>query len=181
VGFVQHLETGRLQQVAETHDLFIHVVARQGVYVTAVRPLVLVSGRVVDDAKGVREAFVLGQERTVGHDPRFGLVVLNEIAVRAVSSGINDPGTAINVIQTDVRVLSDWFARKAQTNPEPEHERVSIVAISPREILDDVFRPIARDGAGIVEVCMKLFEALKRYSWSLRRSSARRSAVSPGS
>lgn len=162
VGFVQHLETDRLQQVAETHDLFIHVVARPGANVTAARPLVFVSGTVNEDAAtGIREAFVLGDQRTFDHDARFGLIVLNEIAARALSTGVNDPGTAINVIQTDVRILSDWFARTTQTPPESEHDRVSIVAISPQEILDDAFRPIARDGAGTVEVCVKLFEALE--------------------
>jgi uncharacterized membrane protein len=162
VGFVQHLETGRLQQVAASHDLFIHVVARPGSLVTAARPLVLVSGPAGEDAaNGIRAAFVLGRARTFAHDPRFGLIALNEIAARALSTGVNDPGTAIDVIQTDVRILSEWFARKAQTHPEPEHDRVSIDAISPRQILDDAFRPIARDGAGIVEVCLKLFEALE--------------------
>jgi uncharacterized membrane protein len=44
---------------------------------------------------------------------------------------------------------------------QPEHDLISIDAISLRQILDDAFRPIARDGAGIVEVCLKLFEALE--------------------
>ncbi|SDY96808.1 DUF2254 domain-containing protein, partial [Citreimonas salinaria] len=162
LGFVQNIETGRLQKVAETHDLFIHVVARPGAYVTAARPLVLVSGTIDEDAvNGIREAIVLGRERTFDHDPRFGLIVLNEIAARALSTGVNDPGTAINVIQTDVRILSEWFARMEQTHPEPGHDRVSMVAISPQDILDDAFRPIARDGAGTIEVCVKLFEALE--------------------
>ncbi len=38
---------------------------------------------------------------------------------------------------------------------------MSIVAISPQDILNDAFRPIARDGAGRVKVCVKLFEALE--------------------
>lgn len=161
-GYVQHLQADELQEVAEDCDLFIHVVARPGAYATAVRPLVLVTGTVNDTIEQrIREAFVLGRDRTFDHDPRFGLIVLNEIAARALSPGVNDPGTAINVIHTDVRILDDWFRREAEASSDPEYDRVSMVPISPHDILDDAFRPIARDGAGNVEVCLKLFEALE--------------------
>jgi uncharacterized membrane protein len=38
---------------------------------------------------------VIGDGRLYDDDPRFGLVVLSEIAGRALSPGVNDPGTAI--------------------------------------------------------------------------------------
>lgn len=162
VGYVQHLDPAKLQNVAEDCGLFIHVLARPGAFATPVTPLALVTGTVGDEAANrMRDAFVLGRDRTFNHDPRFGLIVLNEIAARALSPGVNDPGTAISVIHTDVRILTDWFRREAEADRQPEYDRVSMVPISPQNILDDAFRPIARDGAGNVEVCVKLFEALE--------------------
>jgi uncharacterized membrane protein len=162
VGYVQHLQADELQDVAEDCDLFIHVAARPGAYATAVSPLVLVTGRVDDTTKQrIREAFVIGRDRAFDHDPRFGLIVLNEIAARALSPALNDPGTAISVIHTDVRIFDEWLRREAKASSEPRCDRVSMVTISPEDILDDAFRPIARDGAGNVEVCAKLVEALE--------------------
>lgn len=162
VGYVQHLEPARLQKVAEQHGLFIHVIARPGAHVNAARPLVRVKGEIDDEVtKGIREAFVLGRERTFYHDPRFGLIALNEIAARALSPGINDPGTAISVIHGHVRIFSGWFARQAEVVPELEFDRLSMVAIAPEKLLEDAFRPIARDGAANVEVCVQLFKALE--------------------
>ncbi|MDY8110133.1 DUF2254 domain-containing protein [Fulvimarina sp. 2208YS6-2-32] len=162
IGYVQHVQPDELQSIAEECDLLIHISARPGVYVTAIRPLVLVDGVVTDAvAEKIRAAFILGRDRTFDHDPRFGLIVLGEIASRALSPGINDPGTAINVIQTHVRILTDWFNGEADANHDCEHDRVSIVPILPEQILHDAFRAIARDGADNVEVCLKLFEALE--------------------
>jgi uncharacterized membrane protein len=46
----------------------------------------------------VRAAFVLGPERTHEQDVEFGLVALSDIAVKALSPGINDPTTALQCI-----------------------------------------------------------------------------------
>ncbi len=53
--------------------------------------------------------------RTFEDDPRFGLIVLSEIADKALSPGVNDPGTAIDVIGTLVRLFTLW-----QSPPEKE-------------------------------------------------------------
>lgn len=161
VSFVQHVTPAFLQKLAEERDLQIHVAARPGTYATAAQPLVIVNG-MVDDAveRRVRKAFVLGRNRTFDHDPVFGLIVLSEIASRALSPGINDPGTAINVLHTQVRVLDTWVRATDAVEPEPDLDRVSMMPLTPDTILTSALRPIARDGAGNVEVCLKLYETL---------------------
>lgn len=162
VGFVQHFEPAELQKVAEEDDLWIHVVARPGVYVTRAQPLVMAAGLSDEDAlRRIREAFVLGRDRTFDHDPLYGLIVLNEIASRALSPGVNDPGTAINVIHTQVRILDTWMTGKPPLKPEARFSRVSMTGISPDDIMTTAFRPIVRDGASNVEVCLAVCEALK--------------------
>jgi uncharacterized membrane protein len=39
-------------------------------------------------------------------DPRFGLITLSEIASRALSPAVNDPGTAIQIISSHIRLFS---------------------------------------------------------------------------
>lgn len=48
--------------------------------------------------RGIRRAIDTEDERSVDSDPTFGIRVLADIALRALSPGINDPTTAVDVI-----------------------------------------------------------------------------------
>lgn len=164
LGYVQHFDASRLQELAEEHDLTIAITARPGAYVSATRPLMLVDGdfdekRDEEIAKALAGTFVVGDQRSFDSDPRFGLVVLAEIADRALSPAVNDPGTAIDVVGTLTRLLAGWHP--GDREQEVEHDRLSIPALVPQDLLDDSFRPIARDSAGIIEVVLRLLNSLE--------------------
>jgi uncharacterized membrane protein len=65
----------------------------------------------------VNAALATGFERTNVQDVGFGFGQLVDVAVRALSPGINDPTTAVHVIGH----LSDLLCRLAERNPGPEH------------------------------------------------------------
>ena len=160
LGYVQHFDASRLQELAEEHDLQIAITARPGAYVSAVRPLMLVEGKLDEDlASELANTFVVGDQRSFDSDPRFGLVVLAEIADHALSPAVNDPGTAIDVIGTLTRLLANW--RPGITEDAHENDRLTIPALSAQDMLDDAFRPIARDGAGTIEVVLRLLKSLE--------------------
>jgi uncharacterized membrane protein len=166
IGYVQHIEIKQLQQFAESTMTRIEVAMLAGSYLRPQRALAYV----VRDANSsadlnlerVATAFRIGRERTFDDDPRFGLVVLSEIASRALSTGINDAGTAIQVIGTLIRVFAHW-ARPADTNQAdaPLYDRVAVPLLSTDDMVDDAFRAIARDGAESIEVSCKLQKALQ--------------------
>ena len=84
--------------------------------------------------------------------------MLAEIADRAMSPGVNDPGTAIGVISTLTRVLLGWRPTYPQ---EVGNNRVRVRALHPQDLMEDAFRPIARDGAGQIEVVLRLLRSLE--------------------
>ncbi|SMH51293.1 DUF2254 domain-containing protein [Mesorhizobium australicum] len=168
VGYVQHLDIAALAEAGEARKTKVWVGATPGTFVDPGRPLVWVGVPLSKDNEAAfREGYTVGEERTFDQDPRFGLSVLAEIASRALSPGINDPGTAIDVIGRTVRILSVWTA-KPERDAEPEEPRfpdVFVPSLEPAEMFDDVFHPIARDGAGQAEVQIRLqkaFAALAR-------------------
>jgi uncharacterized membrane protein len=109
VGYVQHVDMQALAEVTDEHGGDVYVLALPGIFVDRARPLARVWGIAADDAlEQIRDAFSIAKHRSFVQDPRFGLCVLAEIASRALSSGVNDPGTAIDVIGRGVRVLSEW-------------------------------------------------------------------------
>lgn len=171
VGYVQYVDVAALQEWAEDVDGRVTVAAVSGTLATPDRPLVhaqLVRGQLTPDhAESIRSAFQIGSSRLFDNDPRFGLVVLSEIAGRALSPGINDPGTAINVLGAMVRLFDMWSepSRRATEAPDGEpdrlrFDRVEVPALSTRDLLDDAFTAIGRDGAGTVEVAVRLQKAL---------------------
>ncbi|MBW6526367.1 DUF2254 domain-containing protein [Sphingomonas sp. RHCKR7] len=157
---VTHVDVAVLGDVAEAIDADIHVLALPGKLVEPGTPMALVAGdcdsAAIDE---IRQAFTLSHHRTFDHDPRFGLVVLSEIASRALSPAVNDPGTAIAAIEASARVMLRLTDRRSSTDAAPP-ARVHVPPIRLTELLDDWCRPIARDGAAIVEVGVRLQKAL---------------------
>ncbi|MFC5051761.1 DUF2254 domain-containing protein [Rubritalea spongiae] len=157
IGYVQMVKMDELQELAEKHDVEIELMALPGTFASPARALAFFEGDVEELSEfkdKVSKAFVIGRDRTFEDDPRFGLVVLSEIAGRALSPAINDSGTAIAVIGALVRLLVFWA--KPEEEEEVQFDRVAVPELSLEDMFDDAFRMISRDGAGAVEVMMRL-------------------------
>ena len=108
---------------------------------------------------------MIGDQRRYDDDPRFGLVVLAQIAGRALSPAVNDPGTAIDVVGTLVRLLVLWATPvDRQDKTRPVNDRVEVPALATRDLLDDAFTAIARDGAASIEIGIRLQKAMHALS-----------------
>ncbi len=185
IGYLQRLDVAALQARAEQAGFHVTVAALPGAFCTPDRPLAYVSAEGVarpapDDLEAISEAFVIGDARAFDQDPRFGLVVLSEIASRALSPAVNDPGTAIAVIGTLVRLFARWDAPgDAETGRPVRFDRVTVPGLSLVDMFDDAFTGIARDGAGTVEVAVRLqkgLETLAAIGDGSMRESAHRAA-----
>ena len=100
-GYVQFIDGEALVALAMEEDLVVRLERRPGDYVVAGCPLALVwpGSRVTDRlTEQVHSLFVLGHQRTSDQDIEFGVNQLVEIAVRALSPGLNDPFTAITCV-----------------------------------------------------------------------------------
>lgn len=163
VGYVQDIDIATLQTWAEKAEGRVIVAALPGTFATPDRPLAYVVGsrEAAPDCTSVIEAFEIGTNRRFDNDPRFGLVVFAEIAGKALSPAVNDPGTAIDVVGRLVRLLHCWSEpATVQDENGPRYDRVEVPEVSVRDMFDDAFTVIARDGAGQVEVSIRLQKAL---------------------
>ncbi len=79
---------------------------------------------------------------------------------------MNDPGTAIAIIGSHVRLFTLWLAPKNQdTVLEVKYPRLQVPVIALEDIFTDAFRPIARDGANNIEVMIRLQKALQSIAY----------------
>jgi len=166
VGYVQYIDIAALQAWAEEAQVRVVVAALPGTFTAPDQPLAYVSAhpgdQTVIDCERVLKSFQIGGDRLFDDDPRFGLVVLSEIASRALSPAVNDPGTAIDIIGTLLRLLVQWNEPPTAGDQQaPKYDRVEVPEISLRDMFDDAFTAISRDGAGVVEVSVRLQKTLR--------------------
>lgn len=162
VGYIRNIDAKQLHERAEALDYRVHLKAMPGDFVAPSDPLAVITD--VDElsdeeAAALQDCFTIGDTRTFEQDPELGLVVLAEIASRALSPAVNDPGTAIDVIGTATRLLAHWQDSDEEGAGHVPFHRVHVPPLLPAKLFDDAFRPIARDGAALVEVGIALQKA----------------------
>ncbi|MDX1821827.1 MAG: DUF2254 domain-containing protein [Paracoccaceae bacterium] len=158
-GYVQHIDMEALQDCAAALNAVVYLNGLPGRFVAVGEPVLWIGRQQLDDDHRDRlcDSIAMGTRRTFEEDPRFGLIVLSEIASRALSPAVNDPGTAIDVLGRLVRILSLW---KDRAEPEVRFDRVFVPPVTVQEAMEDAFRPLARDGAALVEVQIRLQKTL---------------------
>jgi len=165
-GYVQQINYGKLQDIAEELEAFITINGIPGTLCTIDKPLYYIKlqnkADLAADYSALQKAFTIGDMRYFDEDPRFGLITLSEIASRALSPAVNDPGTAIQIISSYVRLFSLWAKPKSNKNEDQKfYNRIATTTAAIEDLFDDSFRPIARDGAGNIEVMIRLQKAFK--------------------
>ncbi|MGK3142167.1 DUF2254 domain-containing protein [Pantoea sp. C2G6] len=159
VGYVQHIDMPRLAEFAEKHQLSLYIHCQPGSFVHGAALLAeMLPARPEVDPDELHRAFTIGPMRSFDQDPRFGLCVLSEIASRALSPAVNDPGTAIDVTGRALRLLSLW--RDPQPAQEVTYPRLFLRGLASADLIEDVFGGIARDGSALPDVQIRLQKAL---------------------
>ena len=113
-----------------------------------------------DRREELRGTVEISPSRHQDFDVRFNILNLTETADRALSPAVNDPGTAIHIVNVLTEMLMLWVELR-RTPEEVSCDRVSVPRLEARELLSDAFVPIARDGAGVIEVGIRLQKALR--------------------
>lgn len=161
MGYVQHVDMAALQQVAERIGGRVHLHVLPGDFVDTRAPIAWLDGRVDDDAADdARRHISIGASRSFDQDPRFAISAMTEVASRALSPAVNDPGTAIDVLGRLARLLSSWADTAEDPATRVLHPGVHVRALRLDDLFDDAFAPIARDGASLVEVALRLQKML---------------------
>ena len=167
-GYVQFIYPEALNTVAKNHGVALSLTRNVGSFVFVNEPLLSMVkvGDPVDEEhtretldEEIRKSIQIGDLRTYDQDPRFGLIVMGEVASKALSPGVNDPGTAIDVIGRIGRILSNYKDEVAQDRDE-KLEHIYVPPLDPQDLIQDSFGALARDGSSVVEVQQRLQRTL---------------------
>jgi uncharacterized membrane protein len=174
-GYLQVIDGDRLLSLAGTRDLVVRLEHRPGHYLLArgVLARVLAPAPLDDELeRELREAFVLGPQRTPTQDVEFSVDQLVEIAVRALSPGVNDPFTAIRCVDRLGSALCR-LAERAIPSPyrhdREGHLRVVAFPTAFRDLLAASFDQIRQYGRSSAAVTVRLLEVIAAIADCARR------------
>jgi uncharacterized membrane protein len=113
-GIVLAVNRARLVRLAAEHGCTVELLARVGDYVPTGQPLLAVHGGTPPPAAALLGCIHLGRDRTLFQDHPYGLRQLVDVAAQALSPALNQPTTAVHVLDR----LEDLLLRAA-ARPEP--------------------------------------------------------------
>ncbi|MFZ7230012.1 DUF2254 domain-containing protein [Avibacterium avium] len=154
-GYLSHINMQNLQDFADKNECEIEIAIQPGKLVHTNMPLAYVN-KSIEEMAQLQENFIIENNRSYAQDPKFGLIVLSEVAQRALSQAVNDPGTAIKVISVLLRLLLDSKAEKQTV----KYDRLAMLNLNEQELVLQPFTPICRDGSAMLEIHIKVQKAL---------------------
>lgn len=114
-------------------------------------------------AEGVRRTVAIGPSRTLQQDVHFGIRQLADVALKALSPGINDPTTAQDAIFHMAAVVRDVLeaGRPHREHVDDEGRRLLLVDVrTPTDTIGLAFDEVRLAAAGQPTVLVYLLEAI---------------------
>ncbi|MGB3735448.1 MAG: DUF2254 domain-containing protein [Ilumatobacter sp.] len=179
-GYVQKMFVSTISSFAERHDIDVYLHVPVGHFVHRGEILFYLSREQAEVEDTVLKNITIGDLRSFEQDPRFGLVVLGEIGSKALSPGINDAGTAIDVVGRMSRILESYQSEMDSADEDLSNPRIWVTPLAASDLIEDGFDPIARDGGGVIEVQLavqKALTALARHPDTALANAAKEAAV----
>jgi uncharacterized membrane protein len=173
-GYVQAIVFDRLVAAAAAAEVVVGVYFRAGDFVVAGGRGIAVYPRErcsEDLARAIRRTVLIGIHRTPVQDPEFPIRHLVEIAVRALSPGVNDPYTAVAVIDRLSASLSRLMGRGLPSGLHRDARGVvRVVCPTPSyaSLIGAAFDQIRQNGAGMPLIVIHLLEAIARIAEQAR-------------
>lgn len=178
-GYLQAIDNDGLIALAMERDLLLRLERRPGDFVVqgCVLALAWPAERIDEEAAcEVQRAFILGAQRTPTQDIEFAIDQLVEIAVRALSPGVNDPFTAMACVDYLGATLIQMLERPMPSScryDEGGNLRVIAEVSTFAGIVDAAFNKIRQYARCSASVTIRLLETIAEVAARARNDQQR--------
>lgn len=178
-GYLQQLDEDGLATWAAEHQVAIRLLVGPGDYVFPGAPVALIKPPAKGVEEAIRNASALGSQRSSSSDLRVAVRQLVEVAVRALSSGINDPNTAISVLDRLGAALCQIASLYLPTGVSLREQRLVLIVphVQYDQLLNTMFHMIRQSTTDHPAVAIRLLTVLAQVA-SCERDRARLAALS---
>ncbi len=161
-GYLQQLDEDALAQWAAAHGTALRLLVRRGDYIFPGAPIALMTAPVPEAEAAIRRNTALGAARGSTGDAEQTIRQLVEVAVRALSPGINDPHSAMSVLDRLGDALCDLAGKEIPNGVHEANGKLVLVVpnVSYRSLCDVMFHLIRQSSEGNTALLIKLVEIL---------------------
>ncbi|MFD1160914.1 DUF2254 domain-containing protein [Hwangdonia seohaensis] len=162
-GYFQDLSSNNLIDIAKANHCKIEVIPVKGTYILKGAPIVKYNVDLDEDfVKQIEASFLYSKSELIEDNYVLAFKQITEIALKAMSPGINDPGTAINAID----YLTDLFLLRMHKNDrgcyiEDSQPIIKVGTVTFSELLYSVMAALRTYCKHDIIIVAKLFNMLK--------------------
>ncbi len=177
-GYLQDVDADGLLGFAVERNAVVRMESGVGEFVTRGAPLITLAGEAAIDEKiikAVNALFSLGHYRTIEQDAAFGVRQIVDIALKALSPGVNDTSTAIVGIDYLGTILAAFARRRVEHWRRAEDGQLRVLArgVSFASLTSEAFdqiRDVAKDNVAIYVRLLKAMATVARQTPPPRRA-----------
>lgn len=175
-GYVQTLDLDGLLAFAKERDTTVRMERHAGEFVIEGMPLVslLAVSPTEEDARTVEGLCALGRQRTIEQDAAFGVRQIVDVALKALSPGINDTTTAVMCIDQLTAILVRLTGRRVDSCHRSDDGELRLLGCGPSygELVAEAFDQIRQNASGnvaVLEALLRSLALLASCTTSMRR------------
>jgi uncharacterized membrane protein len=178
-GYIQSVNTAALMHLARDSRTIVRMEHGIGSFVVQDTPLVSLALTYPPEQKivvALNAAYSIGRHRAVEQDPAFGIRQVVDIAIKALSPGVNDTSTAVMCVDYLTSILARLAGRQFPPVHRYEGETLRVVAIVPsfEGLVAEAFDQIRGSAEANIAILLRMLSALDTIgSMTMKRSHIR--------
>jgi len=164
-GYIQSIDYNAILGLARGKRMIVRMELGIGAFVVqdaALASLALTYPPDQEMIDALNRAYSIGRHRTLDQDPAFGIRQIVDIALKALSPGINDTSTAVMCVDYLTAILARLTCRQLPPSHRYEEETLRVIAIVPtfEGLLAEAFDQIRGSAAGNVVIMARMLSAI---------------------
>lgn len=164
-GYIQNVDNEALLRLAQDRKTIVRMECGIGEFVvqnTALASLALEDPPDQETIVALNASYSVGSHRTVDQDPAFGVRQIVDMALKALSPGVNDTSTAVICVDYLTAILARLASRKFPALRRYDGGELRVIAMAPtfEYLLTEAFDQIRRNAEGNVSVMSRMLGAL---------------------
>lgn len=164
-GYIQNVDDAALVRLAQDNKIVLRMERGVGEFVVQDTALASLAPRVPPDQgtiAALNAAYSISSHRTVDQDLAFGVRQIVDMALKALSPGVNDISTAVMCVDSLTAILARLATRKFPALRRYHEDELRVIAMAPtfESLLSSAFDQIRRNAKGNVSVMSRMLGSL---------------------
>jgi uncharacterized membrane protein len=165
-GYIQSVDNTALLRAARDCKTIVRMDRGVGQFVVQDTALASLAREDPPDERTIaalQSAFSISHHRTVEQDAAYGIRQIVDVAMKALSPGINDTSTAVTCIDYLTAILTRLASRKVPSSHRYEDGQLRVIAKCPsfESLLGESFDQIRSNARGNIAIMLRMLGALE--------------------